>query len=79
MSVMPRLATVGAKRRVVHRDADHQAEREQRVDDSLAELGLRAIFLVEMQRGRIVGHAVKRTLSDSVTVRGSACSNVWPT
>lgn len=45
-----------AKRRLVHGDADHQAEREQRVDDALAELGGLAVFLVEMKLRRVVGH-----------------------
>src|SRR6266404_2339681 len=50
----------GAERGVVHGDADHQAEREQAVDDALAELGLAGEFLVEMQRLHVHGERAEQ-------------------
>ena len=50
----------GAERRVVHRDADHQAEREQAVDDALAELGLGGELLVEVQGLHVHGQRAEQ-------------------
>src|SRR5262249_12901674 len=45
-----------SKRGIAHRDADHQAESKGAVDDAVSEFGLGpAVFLVQMQRCRIVG------------------------
>lgn len=52
----------GAERRLVHRNADHQSEREKRIDDALAELGLLPILFVEMQRRGIVGQRREKNI-----------------
>src|SRR5690349_9772021 len=53
----------GADRGVVHRDADHQPQGEQAVDDALAELGLFRELLVEVQRLHVHGQrAVKNVV-----------------
>ena len=44
-----------AKGGVLHRQADHQAERENAVDQGAAELGGLAVFGVDVQRSRVAG------------------------
>ena len=51
------VADGGAERGVVDRDADHQAQREQAVDQRLAPLGLGREVMVDVQRLRVVGEA----------------------
>jgi hypothetical protein len=45
-----------AERGIVDRDADHQAEREQRIDQRLAPLALRREIEIDMQRLRVERH-----------------------
>ena len=45
---------------VVDGDADHQAEREQAVDDALAELGLAGELVVQMQRLDVQGQRAEQ-------------------
>jgi hypothetical protein len=52
----------GAERRVVHRDADHQAQGEDAVDDALAELGLRRELLVDMERLDVHGERAEQDI-----------------
>jgi hypothetical protein len=52
--VPPEVGHRRAMRRVVDRNADHEAERQATVDEDPAELGVLHRFRVEMQCGRIV-------------------------
>ena len=53
----------GPKSRIAHRDADHQAQREDAVYEPLPELGFRAaIFLVEVQAGRVVRQCAEQQI-----------------
>jgi len=45
---MPRLATVVTERRLAHGNADHQPEREQRIDDARSKFRRLSIFFVQM-------------------------------
>ena len=56
-SVMPRLPMVVPMRRVVDGDADHDAQREEAVDQRLAPLGLAGELVVDVQRLRVVRQA----------------------
>ncbi len=46
----------GAERGFADRNADHQAQRVERIDDAGAEFGGLGIFLVQMELGGVVGH-----------------------
>ena len=59
--VPTKVADSRAQCRVMDRDPDHQSERKYAVDDALTELGLTAaVFLVQMQRRRVVGQRRKK-------------------
>ena len=58
-----------AERRVLHREADDEPEGEDRIDERLPELGRLRVFVVDVDRRRIVG---QRREQDVVHVRHGA-------
>jgi hypothetical protein len=66
------------ERRLLHRQADDEAEGEDAVDERPAELGALARFEVDVDRCRLQVAVLNQMLSLSVTVRRISCSNMCP-